>query len=204
MTPRAGNRERLLNAAIHCIEERGYARTTARDLVAASNTNLGAITYHFESKEALLNEALAECCRRWLEQVRQAATSATSGNPWEDAVTVAQRALQAGRTVAVAYVEAWAQAERAPELRSQLAEHYREFRANTAALVESLPTHPDETAPDAEVLAAILVAVVDGLMIQFLLDPDSLPDAGRFANALSRLTGAAPSRDQSSAGTDTP
>lgn len=186
MAIRTGNRERLLDAAIRCIEERGYARTTARDLVAASNTNLGAITYHFDSKEALLNEALAECCRRWLRQVQQASTLTTSSDPWEDAATVAQRALQTGRAVAVAYVEAWAQAERATELRSQLAEHYREFRSSTAALVRSF-VGSEKSLPDSEAIAAILVAVVDGLMIQWLLDSDSLPDGTRLANVLRRL-----------------
>lgn len=188
MVRRRDNRERLLDAAIRCIEERGYARTTARDLVAASRTNLGAITYHFDSKEALLNEALVECCRRWLQQVRQATADATSGDPWQDAITVAQQALQTGRAVAVAYVEAWAQAERSPELRNQLADHYREFRSSVAALVHSLTGQPDESVPDPEALAAIVVAIVDGLTIQWLLDPDSLPDAGRLANALRRLT----------------
>lgn len=192
MTRKAGNRQRLLDAAIQCIEDRGYARTTARDLVAASNTNLGAITYHFDSKEALLNEALAECSRRWLRQVRQASAGATADDPWESAIGAARNALQTGRGIAVAYVEAWAQAERSPELRRQLAEHYREFRGSTAALVQSLSDPPD--APDSEALAAVLVAVVDGLMIQWLLDPDIVPDNRRLAAALRRLTGDASGR----------
>ena len=52
-----GNREALLEGAIRCLETRGYAQTTARDLVRESKTNLGAIGYHFASKEALLYEA---------------------------------------------------------------------------------------------------------------------------------------------------
>lgn len=188
MTRKTGNRQRLLDAAMQCIEERGYARTTARDLVAASNTNLGAITYHFDSKEALLNEALAECSRRWLRQVRQASTGATAeDDPWESAIGAARDALQTGRGIAVAYVEAWAQAERSPDLRGQLAEHYREFRSSTATLVQSLVTPTD--VPDPEALATLLVAVVDGLMIQWLLDPDAVPDNRRLATALRRLAG---------------
>ena len=35
-----GHREDLLTAARQCLEDKGYARTTARDLVAASGTNL--------------------------------------------------------------------------------------------------------------------------------------------------------------------
>jgi AcrR family transcriptional regulator len=50
-----GHREALLAGARRCLLERGYARTTARDLVAASDTNLASIGYHFGSNEALLN-----------------------------------------------------------------------------------------------------------------------------------------------------
>ena len=53
-----GNREDLLEGAKRCLYERGYARTTARDIVAASGTNLASIGYHYGSKEALLDAAL--------------------------------------------------------------------------------------------------------------------------------------------------
>ena len=54
-TPRESHRDALLDAAKSLLRERDYGNITARDLVAASNTNLGSIGYHFGSKEALLN-----------------------------------------------------------------------------------------------------------------------------------------------------
>jgi AcrR family transcriptional regulator len=187
MTRRTGNRQRLLDAAVRCIEERGYARTTARDLVQASGTNLGAISYHFESKEALLNEALGECCRRWLQRIQEASTAASSGNAWVDAITVAYAALRDGREFAVAYAEAWVQAERSPALRAQLAAQYREFRTATAILAQSLTPSSSALQTDPEALGTILVAIGDGLIIQWLLDADSLPEPARLARALTEF-----------------
>src|SRR6185436_12372418 len=46
-----------------------YARTTARDIVAASGTNLASIGYHYGSKEALLNQALIEATGDWGEEM---------------------------------------------------------------------------------------------------------------------------------------
>ena len=40
-----GHREDLLEGAKRCLYEKGYARTTARDIVAASGTNLASIGY---------------------------------------------------------------------------------------------------------------------------------------------------------------
>src|SRR5581483_4854381 len=70
--PTGSHRDRLLAAALTCLQDRGYAHTTARDLVAASGTNLRSIGYHFGSKEALLDEALGECFRIWTSRVEQA------------------------------------------------------------------------------------------------------------------------------------
>lgn len=186
MAPQPRNRQALLDAAIRCIQERGYARTTARDIVAASSTNLGAIGYHFGSKEALMTEALAECCRRWLAAVSSAA-GRPGGSPWDNAVTAAYRAVDDSREVAVAYLEAWAQIERSPELREQLASHYREFRTATAALLQSVVPRTRSKKLDIEALSAVLVAIFDGLMVQWLLDPDALPSPDRFGKALAPL-----------------
>src|SRR3954470_23526903 len=64
-----GHRDDLLVAARHCLETKGYARTTARDLVAESGTNLASIGYHFGSKEALLNEAIGDAFEEWTNEV---------------------------------------------------------------------------------------------------------------------------------------
>jgi AcrR family transcriptional regulator len=63
-----GNREDLLAAAKRLLYEKGYARTTARDLAAASGVSLAAIGYHFGSKEALLNAARIQALGEWAEE----------------------------------------------------------------------------------------------------------------------------------------
>lgn len=62
-----GHREDLLEGAKRCLLEKGYARTTARDIVAASGTNLASIGYHYGSKEALLNLAFLKVTEEWGE-----------------------------------------------------------------------------------------------------------------------------------------
>ncbi|GAB3818361.1 TetR family transcriptional regulator [Micromonospora zhanjiangensis] len=60
-----GNREDLLAGAKQCLMEKGYARTTARDIAAAAGTSLAAIGYHFRTTQALLNAALFEAMAEW-------------------------------------------------------------------------------------------------------------------------------------------
>ncbi len=64
---------------------RGFAGASVRAITKAAGANLGAITYHFGSKQALyeavLSDALAEARRR----VAAAAASAASGSPLDRA-----------------------------------------------------------------------------------------------------------------------
>src|SRR3954454_7693733 len=78
---RPNHRDALLKAAKELLRDQGYARITARDLVAASGTNLASIGYHFGSKEALLNEAIAASFTEWNERLTQAAMGEAGATP---------------------------------------------------------------------------------------------------------------------------
>ena len=52
-----GHREDLLEGAKRCLLAKGFVRTTARDIVKESGTNLASIGYHYGSKDTLLAQA---------------------------------------------------------------------------------------------------------------------------------------------------
>jgi AcrR family transcriptional regulator len=190
-----GHREDLLVAARRCLETRGYARTTARDLVAESGTNLASIGYHFGSKEALLNEAMGQSFQEWAERVRALALAV---KPRDDRMSMLAASWDAMLTsfaeyrgLAVAFTEALAQAERQPALRAQLAAIYEQSRAAVAAMIAETVGLPD--GPQTRALATFQIVVCDGLLVQWLLDPDAAPSGGEltegFRLALGRLPG---------------
>src|SRR5262252_8190305 len=80
-----GHREDLLVGAVACLREKGYARTTARDIVAASGTNLASIGYHYGSTQALLNAAVFQAMEDFGAEIAQVmhADSDLSGTPLE-------------------------------------------------------------------------------------------------------------------------
>jgi AcrR family transcriptional regulator len=194
-----GHREDLLAGARRCLRERGYARTTARDLVAASGTNLASIGYHFGSKEALLNQALAETFAEWAERVRALALAAAPAGSTDPALLVAA-SLQAMytsfaeyRALGVAFVEALAQAEHRPELRAQLAAVYRDSRAQVARMVTEAV--PGLSPAQATAMASFEIAMCDGLLVQWLLDPDGAPTGVELVDALGTLLARRPAAE---------
>jgi AcrR family transcriptional regulator len=60
-----GNKEKLLDGALECLLDKGYARTTARDVASAAGVSLAAIGYHFGTTDALLNAALDRAMETW-------------------------------------------------------------------------------------------------------------------------------------------
>jgi AcrR family transcriptional regulator len=189
-----GHREELLQAAIECLEQKGYARTTARDLVAASGTNLASIGYHYGSKEALLNEAIGECFRRWTEQLGAVAFADESASPLErlsQSLIAMVEGFEENRALMVAVVEALAQAERSPELREQMAAYREESRARIAEMVESaLEGRARGGGVDSDIAASLLMAICDGLVVQWLLSPERAPSGSQVVATFGAALGA--------------
>src|SRR5260221_9057014 len=114
---RMSHRDALLAAARTLILEKGFAATTARDLVSASGTNLGSIGYHFGSREALLSQALEELFDEWTELLAGAALSEEDVPPVERLTASWKATLETlgeRRALIRAFVEALAHAERSP------------------------------------------------------------------------------------------
>jgi AcrR family transcriptional regulator len=178
-----GNREALLEAAIVCLRERGFGGTRARDLASTAGVSLGAIRYHFGSTEGLLNEAVAECARRWVTGFQSSMAAATDKDAQLDSMSAdAYRAFDVNRALLVGFIEAFAHAQRSAAAREQLGRIYDELRQGIVAVLS-------DTRPNAEGVASLLIALIDGLMLQWLLAPDRCPSPEMLRRALAALAG---------------
>jgi AcrR family transcriptional regulator len=183
-----GHREGLLEAARRLLETKGYARITARDLVAESDTNLASIGYHFGSKDGLLNAAIAGAFQEWTDQLAEIAMADPDAVPIERARTTWAAAIEhlpSKRALLLSYVEALAQAERTPELREQFAKQYRHCREQIAHLVAvSLGSGASAEDPRCKAIASFVIATCDGLALQYLLAPDDVPTGAELTDGL--------------------
>jgi len=184
-----GNREKLLEGAKECLYQKGFARTTARDLVAASGTNLASIGYHFGSKEALLTEAMLEELRRWGEELIAVLPGTEENDPLGRLEAMWTRLVQSftdHRGLWFATFEAFVEAERSPELHEALAAGYELARPWMATLLTGEP--PDEVNERAaRTIGSFLLALQAGLAAQWLLDPDNSPSGRDVAAALQEI-----------------
>jgi AcrR family transcriptional regulator len=182
------HREQLLQGAIECLRAKGYSRTTARDIASAAGANLASIGYHFGSKEALLNEAILRTCDQWTERLGEAAFADAASSPLGQmaASWIAMRdSFDELRPVLVGLIEAVAQSAWSDELREKLAAHYLGSRERVGAMVrQSLGEDLESDGVDPLVIASFLIAVCDGLVLQWLLDPEQTPSGEQLTSSL--------------------
>ncbi|MFD4758035.1 TetR/AcrR family transcriptional regulator [Streptomyces sp. NPDC058439] len=187
-----GHREDLLEGAKRCLLEKGYARTTARDIVAASGTNLASIGYHYGSKEALLNLAFLKVTEEWgdvlTEQPDEAVGGHADGGPrtpldqfrdtWERVID----SYEQTRSVWQLQMEVVSRIDQDPELQKALVGPQREGRDGLAE--NMLGIDPEADPEKARVAGLFCQALLAGVMVQWLMDSESAPSAQDLTDGL--------------------
>jgi AcrR family transcriptional regulator len=183
-----GNREALLAGAISCLYEKGYARTTARDIATAAGTSLAAIGYHYGTTQELLNQAVFAAMDRWGDAVQARMRSdAKAGQTYLDRFTeiLAQAigSIREDRPVWEATLDMMAQIRHVPEIHELLRGGLHAARTGNVAMFEGVDE--DTVDPQQErTLGSFYYCLTAGLVIQWLLDPDNAPTAEDLAEAL--------------------
>jgi len=186
-----GNREDLLAGAKRCLLEKGFARTTARDIAAASGVSLAAIGYHFGSKEALLTDALMLSIQEWESEFQQALrqsakATATPMQRFEAVWSYLIGSFERHRAMWLANFDVFLQMDHLPEIRQGLGDAIHNARAGLVALFLNV----DEKAVIQEstrTLGAFYHALMIGVIAQWLMDPKQAPSAHDLTKALQKL-----------------
>ncbi|MFJ9080007.1 TetR/AcrR family transcriptional regulator [Streptomyces sp. NPDC102278] len=179
-----GNREDLLAGARRCLEEKGYLRTTVRDIASASKVSMAAIGYHFGSREALLNRALFDAMDEWAAAAgRLAGEGDTAEERYADTWDRKIRDFGDMRWLWIANVEAFVHAQSSPEVLAILAEGQRRSRRMVAAQLRGVPEE-EVCEADVRALGSVHIALLSGVMVQCLTDAEAAPNGHELAQGL--------------------
>ena len=189
-----GHREDLLAGAVRCLREKGYAHTTARDIVAASGTNLASIGYHYGSTKALLNAAVLAAMDDFGAEMARAigepdpGPAPSSPAPWSVSSGSGPGSSTRSRPAAVwfATFDIFTVAQRDPEVRAAVAEGLEDGRKLWARLLYGVDDADEEKT---RAIGSLHQALVSGVLVQWLIDPDRAPSAADLARGLQAIAG---------------
>lgn len=171
--------KQIIDAAIRVLARQGYAKTSLLDIAKEAGMSKGALHYHYPTKEALIHTVLETACN--VVQERTMSAWSPSDNPFKALRgTLVElwttRATRSDEALVVA--DLLAQSLYSETLRPQLAEYYELAATQIRTYLEdkliSLGLTPRIPL---EVLPRIVIALLDGLVMQVFVDPEALsPD----------------------------
>ncbi|MFF7489952.1 TetR/AcrR family transcriptional regulator [Streptomyces luteogriseus] len=188
-----GHREDLLEGAKRCLLAKGFLRTTARDIVKESGTNLASIGYHYGSKDALLAQAYVEMVEGMSDAFEGGGELRGEPGSLERFAEVWTNIIGTMRDPGSMWrlsMEIVAMGDQLPEVREHLARAQREGARGIVTLFHGGPEE-DVTDEQVDTLGYFYLTLMMGLMAQWTFDPQSAPEAGQLAAGLRRLIEAA-------------
>lgn len=185
---RMGHREDLLEGAKRCLLEKGFVRTTARDIVKESGTNLASIGYHYGSKDALLAQAYVA-----LAEGASDDWSAVDELPGAPGSLERFRSVMAGITDSLGKpgsiwhlsIELVTMGDKMPVVREQLAQAQHEAGRGFIGMV--MGEEPPADDPSVHTLGKLFSVLVLGLVAQHTFDADYSPSADELTEGLRLL-----------------
>ncbi|MGV9451458.1 TetR/AcrR family transcriptional regulator [Streptomyces sp. NPDC003635] len=188
-----GHREDLLEGAKRCLLAKGFVRTTARDIVKESGTNLASIGYHYGSKDALLAEAYVALVGEMGdafegEGVVESATEDGSIERFQETWSNIIGTLRA--PMWRLSMEVITAGDRMPEVRDHLARAQREAGRGLIPLLMG-GREEDVSDETADTLGMFYVTLMTGLIAQWTFDPKTAPGAEQLTEGLRQVVEAA-------------
>jgi AcrR family transcriptional regulator len=159
-------RAALLDAAVECLVEQGYAATTTIEVAKRAGVSRGAQLHHFPTKAELLTAAVYHLCERRTAEFRKAFADAVPGaDRLETAIDLLWSMFQ-GPTF-VAWVELWVASRTDADLRRQVLEMDSRFVDESRAVFSELVPPEEGVDPGFyERGPAFAHTLLDGLALQ--------------------------------------
>ena len=170
--------QRILDAAKRILAEKGYQHFTLKEIEAESGEFRALVAYYFGNKRGLV-QALFDSLMNDADADLQAELAAVV-EPDERVATLldAQREISADWRDFRAFYELLPHIMQDDVMRARLAESYRSSRELGRRCLESASVTLDGA--DLDRLAALSVAVVEGLAVQYAADREGFDHDGTF------------------------
>jgi AcrR family transcriptional regulator len=170
-------RDRILAAAVNRIASEGIEEVRIARIAMDAGVSTALVHYHFETREALLAEAL-EYSFEHAGDLRIGEDAPLGASHAERLARMVDQCLPLDESLErdwVLWVELWLRAVRHPELRPIAEELYRRMRDWFVAVISAGVEAGEFARCDAEEVADRAVALIDGFGIRTLLDDSAIP-----------------------------
>jgi AcrR family transcriptional regulator len=177
----AATRERVLQAALQSIAANGYRGSTLAGIAAEAGLTSAGLLHHFPSKEQLLVAVLAE--RDRLDGARFRLAGFRGLAALDRLIELVRHNTMVPGLVQAYTVLMGESVSEGHPAREWFRDRYPRRRANLAAALRAgVQSGEIRADADCDALAAEIIAMMDGLQVQWVLAPDQVDMAAVFAD----------------------
>lgn len=168
--------QRMFEAAIRLINERGTQKTTLKDIGELAGYSRGMANYRFGSKDGLMQELFSRFDERWKEHLGNYVDNRSG----VDAVLAAADALRDFLKLESSYMRAmyilWYESlGQESEIRNELAHHHEVYRKEATEWIrQGIEDGQIDPTINAEQFAVQYCAFIFGIVYQWLVNADAL------------------------------
>lgn len=170
-------RDEIMDAAEAIIAGHGIDRLSLSQIESRANMSRGQLTYYFPTRESILLAVHDRMLRRMIRTfLTEEGPKPMTGRAWDCFGHALGKHLEPnapgkGKELFSLLFTFLAQMSHRPDYRAKLAEIYRGWREHIAADVAHSVPEPRPVSP--KVTASIVQAMLQGLEIQMMIDPDA-------------------------------
>jgi AcrR family transcriptional regulator len=167
----AERKDQIVRATVDCITKYGYHNFSMQDVARVAGVSKGIIHYYFLNKDELMMSVLDKVAGD-IERVLASEMQSIKdpGRKLEVFVDVCFDIVRSTKEYYQVNMDFWTQINQKEEVRKVIARHYAKFRDSAAAVIKEGITAGVFRAVEPREYASYVVAVIDGLSLQWLFD----------------------------------
>lgn len=170
--PPADRRRALLRAAAECLVERGYAGTSVREICRRAGVSPGLLTHYFPGKTALIAEVYRDVADALAADLA-GAVDAAGPDPAERLrafIRASFRPPTLSRDIIALWLVFWTLSLTDTAVAELHRQDYARYRDTLMRLIGDVAKAGGQT-PNLRLAALSLTALIDGLWLEWCLDP---------------------------------
>ena len=168
----AERKDQIVRATVECITKHGYHNFSMQDVARTAGVSKGIIHYYFLNKDELMMSVLDKVAGD-IERVlvSDMESSPDPARKLEVFIEVSFDVVRSTREYYQVNMDFWTQINQKQEVRKVIAQHYKTFRETCARVIqEGVDSGDFRKDVNAHRYASYILAVIDGLSLQWLFD----------------------------------
>jgi len=167
----AERKDQIVRATVECITKFGYHNFSMQDVARIAGVSKGIIHYYFLNKDELMMSVLDKVAGD-IEQVMVSDMEASSDpvRKMEIFIEICFDVVRSTKEYYQVNMDFWTQINQKQEIRQAIAKHYSKFRDTAASVIKEGIDKGAFRKVDPREFASYVIAVIDGLSLQWLFD----------------------------------